>query len=458
MKKKRSIKLLLFAALVCCLVVLGRMAWRAFRLRGAKPSIKVDYLAEYNRITKPAGYDRQKDAAPHYVKLFSEFTPMPEVLSTKFKPWPGDFSPAEFKVLDEWAAANKSAAGVLRTAAEQPYCWFEMTSSDGSLWGIQMPYSQERLHCTLGVVLLAKYKAYQGNIDGGLQLLADLYTMGLHYSSSDTLLEQLMGLPICRWSSEATIDVLSRCSVKIDVLTRTRERFSLLSTQLDVPRFTRGEFLFALDCIQRAFTDDGSQNGILIPRELHSIMKDGGLFAKPLSDSEAFWVAFRHPTRKKTIDRYEAFFELAPKVAARTPWDMYASSTSYEEQMASSLKGYYFLNLGVRGMATVIDLGWCTKTQDRATETILAILAYKADRSRLPRSLDDVVAKSYLMKVPSDPYSDGPLGYRVLDEDFTLYSVGANFSDDGGVARSWAQTKHGGDIVFWPVTREPEEE
>jgi hypothetical protein len=67
-----------------------------------------------------------------------------------------------------------------------------------------------------------------------------------------------------------------------------------------------------------------------------------------------------------------------------------------------------------------------------------------------------------LSEVPIDPFSDQPLVYKKTDNGFTLYSVGYNFKDDGGVpgqyegtnknpqARRWTQY---GDVVFWPVEK-----
>ena len=41
-----------------------------------------------------------------------------------------------------------------------------------------------------------------------------------------------------------------------------------------------------------------------------------------------------------------------------------------------------------------------------------------------------------MKKQPVDPYSDKPLIYKKTDDDFMLYSVGRNFTDDAGqVAR-----------------------
>ena len=457
MKMKRPTRRQYLFAFTCCLlIVLVVVGWRVVSLLDAEPTIKIDYLAEYNRITRPAEYDPDKNAAPHYEKLFSEFTPLPMELNGKNNSWPAEQSPVELDALEEWAGVNKSAAEILHIAAQHPYCWMEAKSSDDSLTNLELQHSKEQRECAWGIILLAKYKASKGDIDGALQLLADLYTMGIHRSKGDTLLEQLVGLAVCQLSSEAIIVVLNRCDVHKNILSRMGEAFVPRIRQLEVPRFTRGEFLVALDCIQRAFTDDGSQDGRLIPKELCRIRKEG-LYAVSLSYPQAVWICLNHPTRRDTVDRYQDFFKFAAELAFKTPWDMYVKSTGYEQQLTSFLDCNYFLNYGVRAFAGVIHFCWQGITQDRALVTVLGILAYKAEKGLLPRSLGDLVREGYLTNVPLNPFSDGPLVYKVDGDDFTLYSVGADFSDNDGAACSWVRTKDDGDRVFWPTASEPGE-
>jgi len=41
--------------------------------------------------------------------------------------------------------------------------------------------------------------------------------------------------------------------------------------------------------------------------------------------------------------------------------------------------------------------------------------------------------------------------FRRSDDDFILYSFGADFDDDGGTPSKWGYGEKGGDQVFWPV-------
>jgi len=77
--------------------------------------------------------------------------------------------------------------------------------------------------------------------------------------------------------------------------------------------------------------------------------------------------------------------------------------------------------------------------------------------SQLPEKLDELVKTGYVKTLASDPFSGKPFVYRPTGENFTLYSFGPNFQDDGGKVgldtkgqpKKWVDN---GDWVFWPVS------
>jgi len=75
--------------------------------------------------------------------------------------------------------------------------------------------------------------------------------------------------------------------------------------------------------------------------------------------------------------------------------------------------------------------------RERATSqllsTELAIRTFRNEEGKLPRSLDELVPE-YLPTIPVDPFDlEGrSLRYRVIQDRFTLYSVGVDGVDDGG--------------------------
>jgi len=82
--------------------------------------------------------------------------------------------------------------------------------------------------------------------------------------------------------------------------------------------------------------------------------------------------------------------------------------------------------------------GWDVAQSDVAgTQTLLAVLMYKAERGMYPETLDALVP-TYLSAMPEDPWQRGGLVYKRFEKPdefgrgFTLYSVGLDGEDNGG--------------------------
>jgi hypothetical membrane protein len=382
--------------LAVLLLVLAYSAWRVVPLLVAKPTITVDYLAEANRISRPADYDPNLNAAPHYEKLFAEFVPLPQELEEQWKMWPGDLSAEHRHALAAWAPENEEILGSLAAAAGCPYWWREYVSADGALSSIELPGLDTARRCVWGLLLLAKYHAYEGDAQKALSLLMQVHCLGEHWTLRSTLVEQLTGLAVCGLNYAAVRAVLDHGKPDAELLRPTLAFFRSRFDKIDVPRFGVVEELYGYDSIQRSFTDDGNGDGRLIPARLYA-------------------------------------------------------TTSYGEELQEMLEGNYYLRDGFTAIAQCIRLGWRGKADAHATVTMLAVLTYEAQKGRWPQSLEELVEEGLLERVPMDPYSDGPLVYRVTGEGFTLYSAGEDFLDDGGESGEWDQ--FGTDRVFWPVVQ-----
>lgn len=89
-------------------------------------------------------------------------------------------------------------------------------------------------------------------------------------------------------------------------------------------------------------------------------------------------------------------------------------------------------------------------TQQRGNRTVLALFAARDRDGTFPESLDVLDAEFTI-----DPYSGEDFMYRRTDDGFTLYSVGADHEDDGGIhddrfGEPRDEQPADGDYVFWP--------
>jgi hypothetical protein len=74
------------------------------------------------------------------------------------------------------------------------------------------------------------------------------------------------------------------------------------------------------------------------------------------------------------------------------------------------------------------------KAQFAAEEVMCALELYRREHGACPKSLDEL-APQYLADVPKDPFTEeGPMVYRLTPEGYTLYALGPNRKDDGGIS------------------------
>jgi hypothetical protein len=435
------------------LIGVGLLVWafpylRVLPLLWAKPTIKVDYLVECNRVSKPEGYDPNKNAGPYYEKLFAEFKPLPAVLADKWRIWPEDLNSVELEALKAWAPSNEAALVHLAAAARQPYWWYEMKSRDGTPLDWFPPYFREQRPIAWGVVALAKLRASEGQMDRAFALLLDVHALGSRCRGGQLLIEQLVGVAVCKAVHDAMLDILDRRPVPIEVQTSVLQTLGDRLPQPRMPWFSKGEAAFAHSEIQSLFTDDGKGSGRLIPGAFRDyfnrIPRD-----RKISFLEAIRICARHPDRRSHLQTYDREITTVATLLGRTPWSMHNHGTTYQDELDEITRGDALASIGTGAEARVIELGWRARIEDDATVAVVATLVYRAQKGQLPTSLDQLAASGLIKQVPMDPYSDRPLVCKVAGDTFVLYSVGEDLKDDGGKAVVWGIPL--GDHVFWPV-------
>ncbi len=85
----------------------------------------------------------------------------------------------------------------------------------------------------------------------------------------------------------------------------------------------------------------------------------------------------------------------------------------------------------------------------RLRHTMMALFAYRQARGGFPAKLTDLPPAQ-----PTDPFLGKPMCYRTTRKAFTVYSVGQNLTDDGGMATPAKKGEHPPDIVAaFPLAR-----
>jgi len=182
-----------FAALGILLVL---FILKIVLLLTAKPKITVDYLAEYNRTSRPQNYDPNENAAPYYQKAFDSFVDKPRELRRLYTNWPTDFNETDQKTLRHWVASNEQAFEHFREACRKPYYWLERKSEKyNSIAGITFSELNQFRELTRAMFWDAKVKAIQGQFQPAFENILTCYSAGRHKCQPNLLLtEQHNGL------------------------------------------------------------------------------------------------------------------------------------------------------------------------------------------------------------------------------------------------------------------------
>jgi len=164
--------------------------------------------------------------------------------------------------------------------------------------------------------------------------------------------------------------------------------------------------------------------------------------------------------RDKMIDKGNEVYDCLEKRARMSPYEKHVSNSCNIDAMISALPRYRFflLYMLMPAVDQASEHAYRGKALHQAAVTVLALKRWQLEENNYPEKLDELVAAGYLKEPPMDPWSDKPLVYKKTADNFTLYSVGSNFKDDGGQVyrdekgkiKLWGDE---GDAVFWPVQK-----
>ncbi len=448
-KKPSRLKIVLIIAAL----ILALLALKLVLFLTAKPKITVDYVAEYNRTSRPQNYDPNENAAPYYQKAFDAFVDMPHGLGRMYINWPIDFDDIEQALLEKWLISNTLAFEYFKEALDKPYYWIKGKSEkDNSVGGMTF---LDRAHLRkLAETLIwdAKLKTIKGQFQPAFENVLDCYKAGSHECYSNLRLwEQHTGLRIKQNAVHGAMVILDRSNIKSEALKFLQDS---LKQELDNDTYVpsvQAEKYFLYDRLQRTFIDNGKGTGRLAFNVDLEYMTLGDIKRK-------LYYCLKGPTRNEIVEQIEQAIAMSEPIMTKTPWQIKNENGDYLKEIQNIKESNHFPKHIYVATESIFHSYHKTRAQTDALIAVLAILRYKADTGQFPESLDKLVSVGYLQALPNDPYSSGPLVYKLTEDNFKLYSLGKDFSDDGGVIKVVTGQElyfepgiHSPDIIYWPV-------
>ena len=419
----------------------------------SKVKSKIDYVSQFNEISKPTDYDPNNNAANYYENAFRLFVERPEELSKlDVKTWPKDLPKEKQVLLENWVVANNDAIKQLKLGTQKPYYWAEYRGN--SMWDISLPDLKQSRALAYAICLRAKNDATKGRFKEAFSDLLTGYKFGKHLSGTKTLIQQLVGIGIECLIAEAGMQIIDNAKGKLspEVLKHFQENLQTLSSEKSFIDFTGEKFNFH-EGIQMTFTDDGKGDGY-IPQISIEQMADPPPYLRALSiegisdDQKKSWAKL---SRRETAEHADNVCEYLNSVRHKTPVQLHNEGINLQKAIAEMTRDNPFLHMLTSAAGRIIEKSFRAQVETDALLATLSVFRYRTDKGQFPQELGELVSAGYLKNLPMDPYSNAPMVYKRTGNDFTLYSLGADFDDDGGMSSKWGEGEQGGDQVFWPI-------
>ncbi len=227
-----------------------------------------------------------------------------------------------------------------------------------------------------------------------------------------------------------------------------------LEAEFDFLPLLETERIFFLDAAQRAFSDDGQGDGLLIGAEEEtspvSSYRRGGL---EVWINRFFGPVRRHliASRKEHVELYEELLgELKEQASLPLSEQLRLERDPVLDrlkQLAYERKHPFILASFPPGLR-VLKFEGRLHTERDAIIAAIALERFRRERGSYPKSLAEL-APAFLDEIPVDRFDDKPLRYEIRNGRPFLYSVGTDQDDDGG-----APARDGsGEIALHPQSR-----
>ncbi|MFC1603544.1 hypothetical protein ACFL5F_00830 [Planctomycetota bacterium] len=378
-----------------------------------------------------------------------------------------DWSPltdTECEYISPWIKRNEAAWREFAAGALKPYCYkaYQYYPNGVDYWsfGFGVPQVLRKL-AWLGI-WKSRINMKQGQIQQGFEDCLTVARAGSHWQGKGRIDQQFSGQSMSSLALQEILHIAATENLPATDLKQLQQQLSRIYPE-GYPRINmETEKLVFLDTVQRVFTDDGFGGGHLIPGRYMEIFEvwtyddsEARMFALPLSTA----AGMVHARRDETIRKGNEIYDRYNQMCKMTPYEKYARRIGDDKiYLSLSHDRYFLIRRLMRAMYGVSEFTYRREALYQATIVTLALKHCRLEKNEYPETLSELIAAGFLDELPMDPYSDKPLVYKKTDDDFIIYSVGRNFTDDGGEyakdrsgnIRTWSDND---DTVFWPLPK-----
>ncbi|UCE48911.1 MAG: hypothetical protein JSW47_01975 [Phycisphaerales bacterium] len=368
----------------------------------------------------------------------------------------------ECEYISPWIKQNEAAWREFAAGALKPYCYkayqYDPNPRDHWSFGFGVPQMLRKL-AWLGI-WRSRINMKQGQIQQGFEDCLTVARAGSHWQGKGRIGQQFSGQSMSKLAWQEVLHIAAAQDLPATDLKQLQQQLSRIYPEGYPHMNMEAERLAFLDTVQRVFTDEGFGGGHLIPGRYMNIFQPRAyddIEARMLQLPGAAVTGMVHARRNETIRKGNEIYYQRNEMLKMTPYEKYAREIDDDEiYLSLPWEKYFLIHRLMRATYGLSEFTHRSKAFYQATIVTLALKRWRLEKNVYPETLSELIAAGFIEALPMDPYSEKPLIYRRADDDFILYSVGPDFTDDAGQygvdrygqARKWADN---GDTVFWPL-------
>lgn len=449
----------------------------------AKSRDFVDYVSLYNQASKPEDYNLSNNAAQDYLnakEVFKDFR-KPEA-QQGFGPqklegvrfaekedqlqlndmlnWSESLSEEKLQLLRKWVSNNTQALEFVHSGSMKPYYWMERESKRVSVVGMLIPHLGDLRDMVYLLCCRAKLEAIYGNVKEATKDIVAAYRLGDQLTGPKTMIEQKFGTSFKSLAIKTALMIIDNVEVNEE------EREFLLGSLLNCtdeetfePDLLIMSFLSS-DCLQRMYILNEDNLRVQDKKESRRQITQLNLQAQGLVFHSGTSIGTRYEFKFTKMD-YSKAEELLPKglkeledVLTLEAYQLNKIVKDEQGVLQRIQKLHPLLNtLTFQAINVKFSDHERLRARIRGLKIIMGVLKFQDNTGKLPANLTQLQEAGLLQEIPIDPFSGKGMKYKKLENGFTVYSYGLDFSDDNGQNQlsNFMPNGPNGDLVIWPV-------
>jgi membrane protease YdiL (CAAX protease family) len=406
----------------------------------------VDYVARYKDIAGIAELNPNDNAYNLYELARQSAVAIPPEYEQIKNLWPKSWSSEQHAVMSRWLSDSKLTLDYVKQGTEKPYYWPELT---GKMIAETIPEFTWVKSCVFALGIRSQLYAAEGKLEPAFSDLVICLRLADQLAGRRPIISQLLALRIRDVLFGCTFMILYNTDVPAEKLEHFQKRFEQSRAEDTQTLDFKVERLFLLDAIQSMYTDDGAGNGYIPKMVLRFPKTLQPLIPPEFTEQET---ALLKLNRQQATILTNKFFDLLDDATVMTAWQFQNNIGGIKKELENITTKNALIPIFEPTHIKPLDIASRMRTYLDALIGTIAILRYETEKGQLPSDIQILVDEGYLEKLPQDSFSEGPLMYKQIADDFLLYSYGVDLDDDGGMPSNyWGYGEKGGDQVFWPV-------